>query len=110
MLTKKARRGRTGAVNMDADRNQRPQFSYEEIPGRNQGVIYCHWPITFRAYFFIRDIRLGRFLLLPEHKNERTSKLVERMRSWFFLTYVKPRSTGFENDNETGNILVKGAT
>jgi hypothetical protein len=68
---------------------KRPQFSYEEIPGRNQGVIYCHWPITFKAYFFIRDASKGRFILLPEHKTEKTARLIEKMRSWFYLTYLK---------------------
>jgi len=94
---------------MDKDKDKKPQFSYEEIPGRNQGVIYCHWPISFKAYFFIRDVRLGRFLLLPEHKNERTSRLMEKMRSWFYLTYIKPRSRDQANDNETGNVLAAGA-
>lgn len=92
---------------MDKNQEKQPQFSYEEIPGRNQGVIYCHWPIAFKAYFFIRDVRLGRFLLLPEHKNERTSRLMEKMRSWFYLAYIKPRFTQQDN-NETGNVVVTG--
>lgn len=94
---------------MDKDKDKKPQFSYEEIPGRNQGVIYCHWPIAFKAYFFIRDVRLGRFLLLPEHKNDRTSRLMEKMRSWFYLAYIKPRNPGQGGNNETGNILITGA-
>ena len=95
-------------MDTDNDIEQKPQFSYEEIPGRNQGVIYCHWPITFKAYYFIRDVRLGRFLLLPEHKNDRISRLMEKMRSWFYLAYIKPRNTGDEDGSETGNVLVTG--
>jgi hypothetical protein len=94
---------------METDNEKKPQFSYEEIPGRNQGVIYCHWPITFKAYYFIRDVRLGRFLLLPEHKNERTSRLMEKMRSWFYLAYIKPRCKDQQDNNQTGNVLVSGA-
>ena len=94
---------------METDNDKQPQFSFEEIPARNQGVIYCHWPITFKAYFFIRDIRLGRFLLLPEHRNDRTSRLMEKMRSWFYLAYIKPRSEE-ENNNEKDNVLVTGTS
>src|SRR5215216_5340911 len=95
---------------MEADKHKKPQFSYEEIPGKNQGVIYCHWPISFKAYYFIRDVRLGRFILLPEHKNDRTSRLMEKMRSWFYLAYIKPRNAGWQDNSETDNVLVSGAT
>jgi hypothetical protein len=94
-------------MDIDIDKPNESQFSYEEIPKRNQGVIYCHWPIEFKAYFFIRDIRSGRFLLLPEHKNDRTSRLMEVMRSWFFLTYIKPRSTDHQ-DNKTDQMVLTG--
>jgi hypothetical protein len=93
----------------DNDIEKKPQFSYEEIPGRNQGVIYCHWPIPFKAYFFIRDLRHGRFLLLPEHKNERTSRLMEKMRSWFYLAYIQPRCEDQQDNSETNGVLVTGA-
>lgn len=78
--------------NNNTDKNNLPQFSYEEIPGHDQGVIYCHWPITFKAYFFIRDIALGKFLLLPEHKNDKTARLLEKMKVWFYCNYIKPRA------------------
>ena len=95
---------------METDNDKQPQFSYEEIPGRNQGVIYCHWPITFKAYFFIRDISLGRFLLLPEHRNDRTSRLMEKMRSWFYMAYIKPKSEDHEDNNQKDNVLVTGTS
>ena len=80
----------TGAVIMEnTNVNLGPQFTYEEIPGRNQGVIYCHWPIAFKAYYFIRDAHTGRFILLPEHNSSRTARLLEKMRSWFSLAYAK---------------------
>ncbi|MGB8191340.1 MAG: hypothetical protein WCF67_05440 [Chitinophagaceae bacterium] len=100
----------------NTDKQQVPQFSYEEIPGRNQGVIYCHWPIAFKAYFFIRDIAQGRFLLLPEHRNDKTARLLETMKGWFDLTYISPKRTqlaenasdddgSYESiDHETGNF------
>jgi hypothetical protein len=97
-------------MDMDTGNCKQPQFSYEEIPGRNQGIIYCHWPIAFKAYYFIRDIHLGRFLLLPEHKNERTARLMEKMRSWFFLAYMKPRCGDQGSSNEKDNVLVTGTS
>ena len=95
---------------METDNDKQPQFSYEENPDRSQGVIYCHWPIAFKAYFFIRDIRLGKFLLLPEHRNDRTSRLMEKMQSWFYLAYMKPRCEEQENNNEEDNVLVTGTS
>jgi hypothetical protein len=77
---------------MDNNDKSLPQFSYEEIPGRDQGVIYCHWPVTFKAYFFIRDLALGKFILLPEHRNDKTARLLEKMKAWFYCNYIKPKA------------------
>jgi len=95
---------------METDKSKGPQFSFEEIPGRNQGVIYCHWPVEFKAYFFIRDLQVGRFILLPEHKNDKNSRLLEMMRSWFHLNYFKTRRNDRKDSNETGNIFVTGTS
>lgn len=84
------RHAETGACE-NMENTDTPQFTYEEIPGRDQGIIYCHWPVPFKAYFFIRDLAQGKFLLLPEHRNDKTARLLEKMKSWFYCNYIKPR-------------------